>query len=1085
MMDDTASAVIAAPADETIDAVIVMDPEGRIVDWPPAAEALFGWTRAEAAGQLAVSLLIPERFRNAFREGLERLISLDSQDGQASPPGLEVSSLRKNGEEFLMDFTVTRLHVFEKTLLLGQARNLSFHRQRQAHSSRQSVQSQLHRHTAALSSVGESLEASLKKSLDMLCSITGWPIGVALVPDDSARTQLKEKARHVAPQDRLQAIQTDHHPIQAPCDEGFLGKIWQSKEPAWTMDFPDEDPLWIPGLLDLGFQEAFGFPVVAEEEIVAVLVFFAWEKTASDATMLMLIKNLSEQLGRVVERSRWVEERARLAAIVDSSYDAIISKDLQGRIISWNQGAEQIYGYKAEEVLGQSSRLLLPDGMEEEESSITDVITTGHRLKLFETKRRCQDGSIIDVALTVSPIRDSRGRIAGTSSIERDVTFPKRREKELRQAKRDAEKANQAKSEFLANISHELRTPMNAILGMLNLSLGEELTEGMRDYLATAYESAQTLLYLLNDLLDFSRMAAGHLELENEPFRLRETLDTAMKSLSLRASEKGLELACQINRHVPHSLRGDAMRLRQILVNLAGNAIKFTDQGEVVVDVRVQSRKNGEVTLQFSVRDTGIGISEEDQQKIFSPFTQVDASTTRHETGSGLGLAIVRELVGKMGGTIGLESKVGRGSYFYFTVPFEVLPDASLTEENTELVDLPVLVVDDNRTNQVILRETLSNWSMRPTVVGSARAALEALRKAEQAGQSYPVLIVDALMPEMDGFMLVEELHEMPRGSADPLTVLMLSSADRQTFKQRCEKLQVSAYLEKPISQSELLDTLMTVLKGPLLNRDSFERVQPTPQALSVLVAEDTPANQKVIRAILEKRGHQVQIANNGREAVDQIKQRAFDVILMDVQMPTMDGLQATQMIRRLSQTSQAEIPIVAMTAHARREDRRKCLAAGMDAYVAKPIDAPKLVQLVESVKRRTEEMLSSDSWEVVAVTSPPTLINVQSAKARMDGDESLVIDLAQFFVEDAPKLVKEIEQALEAGHADVVERAAHSLKGLAANFDAETLATTAMIVEEHGRNEDLEQAREQFADLQKSADSVTNAIQEYLDAKK
>ena len=607
----------------------------------------------------------------------------------------------------------------------------------------------------------------------------------------------------------------------------------------------------------------------------------------------------------------------------------------------------------------------------------------------------------------------------------------------------------------------------------------------MRDYLTTAYESAQTLLYLLNDLLDFSRMSAGHLELENEPFRLRETLDTAMKSLSLRASEKGLELACQINTHVPNFLRGDAMRLRQIIVNLAGNAIKFTDQGEVVVDVRALSRRDSEAFLRFSVRDTGIGISKEDQQKIFSPFTQVDASTTRNETGSGLGLAIVRELVGKMGGTICLESEPGRGSHFYFTVPFEVLPDARLTQGTTELVELPVLVVDDNRTNQVILEETLSNWSMRPTVVGSAKAALEVLRNAEEAGRSYPVLIVDALMPEMDGFMLVEELSEKRRDSGEPMTVLMLSSADRQTFKNRCEKLHVSAYLEKPISQSELLDTLMTVLKGPLLDRDSFERMQPTPQTMSILVAEDTPANQKVIRAILEKRGHEVQIANNGREAVDCIKQRPFDVILMDVQMPTMDGLQATQMIRQLPNPSQAEIPIVAMTAHARREDRRKCLASGMDAYVAKPIDAAKLVQLVESVKRRTDELLSSDSWEGVAVTPPPTVINVESAKARMDGDESLVIDLAQFFLEDAPKFVKEIEKALEAGHAEVVERAAHSLKGLAANFDAETLATSAMIVEEHGRNENLDQAREQFADLRKSAESVTAAIQAYLDAKK
>ncbi len=727
-MNDTRSAVASAPLDHMTDAVIVMDVEGRIVDWPSSAEALFGWARTEAVGRLAASLLIPNRFRDAFSETLDRLVS--PCDDSLVPHHMEVSSLDKSGEEFLLDFTVTRLEVEGKRFLFGQARNLSDSRRREEHSSRQSVQFQLHNHTAALSSVGESLQASLTKSLDTLCSIAGWPAGIALALDYSDRTALKEKARHVAGDDRLQKFQTDHPFFQAPCDRGFLGRIWKSKEPAWTQEFHNLDPFCTPGLSDLGFRAAFGLPVLADEEIVAVLVFFAWEKTVPDSNMRMLIENLCEQLGRVVERSRWIEERARLAAIVDSSYDAIISKDLQGRIISWNQGAEQTYGYAAEEVLGQSARLLLPEGMEEEESSVADVVSTGHRLKLFETRRRCKDGSIIDVALTVSPIRDSRGRIVGASSIERNVTFPKQREKELRLAKRDAEKANQAKSEFLANISHELRTPMNAILGMVNLSLGEELSDVMRDYLTTAYESAQTLLYLLNDLLDFSRMSAGHLELENEPFRLRETLDTAMKSLSIRASEKGLELACQINKHVPHFLRGDAMRLRQVIVNLAGNAIKFTDQGEVVVDVRALSQRNSEVFLQFSVRDTGIGIPQEDQQKIFSPFTQVDASTTRNETGSGLGLAIVRELVGKMGGTVGLESEPGRGSHFYFTVPFEILPDANAAPHSTELVDLPVLVVDDNRTNQMILEESLSNWSMRPTVVGSAKAALEGAAKS-------------------------------------------------------------------------------------------------------------------------------------------------------------------------------------------------------------------------------------------------------------------------------------------------------------------------------------------------------------------
>jgi PAS domain S-box-containing protein len=830
-------------------------------------------------------------------------------------------------------------------------------------------------------------------------------------------------------------------------------------------------------------ETVFGFPVIADEEIIAILVFCAWEEIVPHPDLLMVIDNLRHQLGRMVERKRWIEERARLAAIVDSSYDAIIGKDLDGRIITWNHGAEQVYGYQPHEVLGKSIRMLLPLGMEEEESSVTDVVATGHRLKMFETKRRCKDGTIIDVALAVSPIRDSRGRIVGSSSIERDVTLRKKKDKELLQAKREAEQANRAKSEFLANISHELRTPMNAILGMLHLSLGEDLSEPQRDYLKTAHESAQTLLYLLNDLLDFSRMAAGHMELEHEPFRLRETLDMAIKSLSLKASEKGLELACHIGKNVPNALSGDAVRLRQIIVNLAGNGIKFTDQGEVVVNVNVQSQSGNQVALRFSVRDTGIGIPKQHQEKIFAPFTQVDASTTRNETGSGLGLAIVRELVGKMGGTIGLESEPGRGSHFYFTVPFEVLPEVRTAPDGQELFGLPVLVVDDNRTNQVILEETLANWSMRPTVVGSAKAALKAIQDAEGQGASFPLIIVDALMPEMDGFMLVEKIHESHPDSASPMTVLMLSSADRQTFKQRCENLKVQAYLEKPISQSVLMDTLMTVLKGPLLDRKSFEQVKPLPVGLSILVAEDTPANQKVIRAILEKRGHRVQIANNGREAVDQVKQGRYDVVLMDVQMPTMDGLQATHTIRNLSNPAKAEIPIVAMTAHARREDRRKCLSAGMDAYIAKPIDAGKLIHLVETAEHREEAYRASETWESDFMPLSTAVINVESAKARMGGNEPLVVDLAKFFLEDVPKLVKDLERALQESRAEEVERAAHSVKGLAANFDAETLATLASSLEAHGRNGDIDQARRQFAELRDAAKTVCREIEEYLDS--
>lgn len=1077
----------SSPAIDRPSALFVLDPHGRITQWTAQAESIFDWNCQEVQGRLMASLLLPDRMRDLFTSQLEELNESPSDDTPPPTRHREIVGVRKNGEEILLDLSLTRLQLNGCASIVGEAKPLSVQRNLEPYVRRSSVESQLLTQATAFSSAEDSLDNSLQKCLDTLCSTTGWPLGFALLPDRSDRFLCSCNVWHLVPDERMEGLDPENFQIKVAQDEGFIGQIWQTGEPAWTSDL-GSTTLQLPlEITERNFRSGFGFPVIADDEVIAVLLFFSWEIMDPNPEMLIVINNFRHQLGRMIERKHWIEERARLAAIVDSSYDAIIGTDLHGRVISWNQGAEQVYGYAADEILGQSIQLILPEGIGANEAPMNKVVTSGKQLTQFESRRRRKDGSIIDVAMTVSPIRDSRGRIVGASTIERNITLSKQREKELRKAKKEAEKANQAKTEFLANISHELRTPMNAILGMLNLSLGEKLPETIRDYLSTAHESAQTLLYLLNDLLDFSRMSAGHLELENEPFRLRETVDTAIKTISLRASEKGLELACHIGKHVPNTLRGDAMRLRQIIINLAGNAIKFTDQGEVLVDVNVQSHRGSQVALQVSVRDTGIGIPPEDQEKIFAPFTQVDASTTRNETGSGLGLSIVRELVAKMGGSIGLESEVGRGSLFYFTVPFEVLPDTSIPPENTELADLPVLVVDDNRTNQVILEETLSNWSMQPDVVGSAKAALKRVQEADKAGRPYSMMIVDALMPEMDGFMLVEELNQRLKDAARPTMILMLSSADRQTFKQRCENLQVAAYLEKPVSQSELMDTLMTVLRGPMLDRESFEQVQPIPQGLNILIAEDTPANQKVIRAILEKRGHHVQIANNGREAVDYVKQAEFDVVLMDVQMPTMDGLQATQMIRQLSDPARAEIPIVAMTAHARREDRRKCLASGMDAYIAKPIDAGKLIQLIESAKHRSTDSSgrhASETWEEIPMIASTKQINIDSAKARMGGNEELVIDLARFFLEDAPKLARDMEQGIANGQAESVERAAHSLKGLAANFDAETLATQCLAVEEHGRNDDLKKAKTPCRDLQKTVRAVCDELKAYIASK-
>lgn len=1079
------------------DAIIAIDQNGRVIEWSPQAHRLFGWTREEACGELLGSLIIPPQYRDAHWIGLQRYRK--TGEGRILNQRLELSALNRDGDEFPVEFSVTPTRIGEQLLFVG------FLRRRQQldksdRSRQRAIESRLFQQATARWASADTFETALQDCVDIMCSIAGWPVGHALLPMGPGGTLQSAEIWHLADEEKFAPLRELARGQCFAKGEGLPGRIWEAGETIWSAAIGEDPRFDRSQLAELGLSGVFGYPVIVDGDAVAVLEFLTAEEVAPDPQLLMQVGSLSAHLGRMMEQHRWEQERLRLAAIVDSSYDAIIGKDAHGRIISWNKGAEQVYGYSAEEAVGQTIQIILPEGILEEEPEIQQAVRTGRRLLMFDVERRRKDGRLIPVSITVSPIHDSSGRVVGTSTIERDVSDRRRREQELEQAKEQAVGANRAKTEFLANISHELRTPMNAIIGMLDLSLGEDLDPVVADYLETARDSADTLLYLLNDLLDFSRMEAGRFELEDEPFSLRETVEGAMKTMSLRAHETGLEFAGRIGSDVPDQLRGDGHRLRQVLLNLISNAIKFTEQGEVTVQVSVRQRSAEVVVLAFEVQDTGIGIALADQQGIFQPFTQIDASTTRQQTGTGLGLAICRELVQKMGGFLSLESQLGIGSRFWFELRLPVL--ANTTAQAALVPDftgLPVLVVDDNQTNRTILEESLTGWGMRPTVIDNGSAALEELRRADSEGHGYELVIVDALMPNMDGFTLIERINE--EGLSDTASVLMLSSADRQSFKDRCAELDVDAYLEKPITQSDMLDALMTALEGGPAVREVIERMQQTKRPLNILVAEDTPANQKVIRAILEKRGHRVEIAHNGREAIERNRQHDYDLILMDVQMPTMDGLQATEAIRGLANDVKGKIPIVAMTAHARREDRLRCLQAGMNAYIAKPIDARQLLELIESTRQRAQRRLAradtSREQSVPASTRMETLpasstalpdsespqrqeslINRQRALARMGGSEELLGDMIQFFLDDSPLLLRAAAAAIQQQDAEELMRAAHSLKGLAATFDATHATSAATKLEEVGRTNRLNDAPEALVQLQTAIGELTAELE-------
>jgi len=783
---------------------------------------------------------------------------------------------------------------------------------------------------------------------------------------------------------------------------------------------------------------------------------------------LELVVPINER--KVVEESLRESEEL-LRTITSVARDAIIMIDDEDNITFWNNAAEEIFGYKYDEIIGKSChKILAPERFRQahadafprfRETGAGNAI--GQTIELWAVRK---DGTEFPMELSLSAVQ-LKGRWHAVGVV-RDITRRKQQEESLVKAKEAAESASRSKSEFLANMSHEIRTPLNGIIGMTELVLDTDLNPEQRGYLQMVKSSADALMALINDILDFSKIEAGKLDIRRDPFDLRDVVGDAVHALALRAHEKDIELVSEITPDVPDALLGDPTRLRQLLINIIGNAIKFTSKGEVHIKVCLESWTKDGVVLHFAVRDTGMGIPKERQSAIFEPFEQADGSTTREYGGTGLGLAISSRLVEMLGGRIWVESRVGRGSTFHFTVQLAVQDDQvdRYRYRSGGLTGIKVLIADDSTANRRVLQTALRSWGMKPKVAAGGKEALDMLKKAAEKNEPFELVILDSQMPDVDGFAAAEHMRSDPQFSNVP--IIMLTKCAQLDDSEQCRRLGLSSYLMKPVKLSALLESITAAVNGGRYDAvykqtsDAKTNQCVARSALNILLAEDNVVNQKLVTAVLQKAGYNVRVVGDGAEAVEVVKRGGIDLVLMDVQMPKMDGLQAVASIRRHEKNTASHIPVIAMTAHAMAGDKEKCLNAGMDNYISKPINAKQLLEMIDQMLICNNQVGEVTQDEVAA-----GVMDVSAALSRLDGDIELLREIAVLFFESYPKLSMEAKRAIENKDLAALQKVAHSIKGSVGNLAVGEAYNVALRFEQVVKLGDFSEAEKILGELE------------------
>src|SRR3954447_10796582 len=778
-----------------------------------------------------------------------------------------------------------------------------------------------------------------------------------------------------------------------------------------------------------------------------------------------------------------------LATIVEQSSEAIWTTDLAGFITSWNSGAAAMFGYAPSEAMGRA--LSVGQSTPEEEEARMKRLVAGEKFA-YDARALTRSGTTIDIQVAVAPLLDDTNQCIGSIAVARDVTQHKRSEEALRLAREAAEAANHAKSSFLARMSHEIRTPMNGVLGMAELLLETGLTSTQRKYAETVQRSGKNLLGLINDLLDFSKIEAGKLELENADMDLRRTIEDTVDLLAERAHVKGLELACSIPAELTTMVRGDSLRLGQVLTNLIGNAIKFTEHGSVVVRVASLEETEKSVTMRFDVTDSGVGIKPEAQSRIFDEFMQADGSTTRKHGGSGLGLAISKQLVEMMGGSIHVESSPGEGSTFWFTSKFEKQPSQAQHSARSVpiglLTGVRALIVESSAVNSGILHSHMSNWEMNIRVAATPKQASDLLAEAAARGVPYDIALVDLAKPGLDALDFARGLRRRPELPSLRLVMLTRRHADVRGARDAG----FAACLVKPVRQTVLYESLVNAMAGraqepveaPPVSRPAS--TAPATVRGNILLVEDNLINQQVALGILQLQGYSVTVAANGKEALEALALGSFDLVLMDCHMPEMDGFECTAEIRKREQSFGGKaIPSVALTANATAQDREECLNAGMDDYLSKPFSMQTLQDMLDRWMPQAGVGQAAGSAQAQAAASTqvkdPGILDRQVldqlGTLRTNGRPELLARTIDLYLVESPKLVQKLKQAASANDAPEIARSAHSLKSCSANVGATLLSRYCADIEASARRSDTKEARSLFAKVETEHGRVQSAL--------